>query len=288
MRLQALLELVVLAALWGGSFLLMRIAAPEFGAVALVLMRVGVAALLLWPWVMLRRQGAQLRRHFGAVSLVGIVNSALPFLAFAYAALGLSAGFSSILNSTSPMWAALVALLVWRVRLHKVQMLGLLLGFVGVLWLAWDKAGTRGDGVGAGLWLAITVCLLAPLCYGIGANLVQRRLQGVPPLVTAAGSQIASTLFCLPLLWWFWPAAMPSPKAWAAAIVLGALCTGAAYVLYFRLIAHWGSAKAISVTYLIPLFGIGWGALVLAEPVTLTMLLAGAVIVAGTALSIER
>jgi drug/metabolite transporter (DMT)-like permease len=110
----------------------------------------------------------------------------------------------------------------------------------------------------------------------------------VSPLVTAAGSQLASTLFCLALLPWFWPAAMPSAKAWAAALVLGALCTGVAYVLYFRLIAQWGSAKAITVTYLIPLFGVGWGALVLAEPVTLTMLLAGAVIIAGTALSMKR
>lgn len=283
MRPQDAAELVLLAALWGGSFLFMRIGAPEFGAVALVAVRVALAAAALLPLLALRGLGPDLRRHWRPIAVVGLVNSALPFVLYTYAALSITAGLSAVFNATAPLWGALVAWWWLGDRPTASRALGLAVGFAGVAWLAWDKASFKPGAGDTGL--AVVACLAATLCYGIGANYTKRRLSGVSPLAVAAGSQAAAALaLAVPAALW-WPAAAPSAAAWGAAAVLGVLCTGLAYLLYFRLIAHVGPARAIAVTYLIPLFGVLWGALFLGERVTPVMVLAGLVILAGTALA---
>lgn len=274
-------ELVALAALWGASFLFMRLGAAEFGPVALSAVRVAGAALVLLPLLLWRGQFAELRRHWRSIFVVGVTNSALPFLGFSYAALSISAGLSSIFNASSPLFGAVIGWLWLKDRPAGARIAGLVVGFAGVLGLAWEKASFKAGGSG---W-AIVACLAAALCYGLSANYTKRRLQGVAPLAVAAGSQLSAALvLALPALWW-WPAATPSPRAWTMVALLAVLCTGLAYLMYFRLIAHVGPANAIAVTFLIPAFAVLWGWLFLAEPLTLAMAVGCAVILLGTALA---
>ena len=281
MRPSDLLELVTLAALWGASFLFMRMGAAEFGPVALAAVRVGGAALVLLPLLRWRGQFNELRRHWRPIAVVGVLNSALPFLCFSYAALSITAGLASIFNAAAPLFGAVIAWAWLKDRLSAPRIAGLVVGFAGVAWLAWDKATFRPGGSG---W-AILACLAATLLYGIGANYTKRHLAGVAPLAVATGSQTSAALvLALPALWW-WPAAAPGASAWAAAALLALLCTAVAYLLYFRLIAHVGPANAIAVTFLIPVFGVLWGWIFLAEVVTTAMLAGCGVILFGTALA---
>jgi drug/metabolite transporter (DMT)-like permease len=278
------IELLALAAIWGASFLFMRLGAGEFGAVPLTALRVGGAALFLLPLVALRGQSAALRTHWRPIVVIGFLNSALPYLMFAVAALAINAGLSSILNATAPMWGVLVTRLWIKERLTAARLLGVAIGFAGVVMLAWDKASFKPGEHGVSAAAAIGACLLATLCYGIGANYTKRRLSGVPPLAVAAGSQAAATLMLAAPAIWLWPSVTPSAAAWWSLAGLSLVCTGIALVLYFRLIAHLGAARAITVTFLIPLFGLLWGAIFLGEVITASMLVGCAIILLGTGL----
>ena len=281
MRLRDVVELIALAALWGGSFLFMRMAVPAFGPFAMSFLRVAGAALLLVPLLAVRGDLAALRRHWRMIAIVGVVNSAVPFLCFAYAALSINAGLSAIFNSATPLFAAIVA---WRWlgdRMTPLRVVGLAIGFAGVLWLGWGKADFR---PGGSAW-AIGACLLATMSYGIGPSLTKRRLTGVPPLAVAAGSQVSAAVFLALPAALAWPAIAPSASAWLMVALLAFLGTGIAYVLYFRLIAHAGPSNAVAVTYLIPIFAILWGGIFLGERLTLPLVIGCIVIFVGTALA---
>ena len=280
-----LLELVLLAALWGASFLFMRLGAAEFGPAPLAWLRVSGAALCLLPLLAWQGGLGALRTQWRSIALVGIVNSALPFVLFGVAALAIDSGLSAVLNATAPLWGAVVAALWLGERLTASRAAGLAVGFAGVVLLAWDKASLRPGEHGVSAAVAIAACLAATLCYGFGANYARARLQGTAPMAIAAGSQLAAAAVLAVPGAWMWPAQMPGPRSWAAVAALAALCTGLAYLLYFRLIARLGASRAISVTYLIPLFGMAWGALILGERVTPAMVVGGAVVLAGTALA---
>ena len=281
MKAADLSELFGLAALWGASFLFMRMGAAEFGPVALAAVRVIGATLCLLPLLQARGQVGVLRAHWRPIFVVGISNSALPFLCFSYAALSITAGLSSIFNAATPLFGAVIAWLWLKDRLTPSRIVGLGIGFAGVLWLAWDKASFKPGGSG---W-AVVACLAATLCYGWSASYTKKRLAGVAPLAVATGSQLSAALaLMLPAVWW-WPATIPSPTAWIAAAMLAVLCTAVAYVLYFRLIAHIGPANAIAVTFLIPLFAVVWGWLFLAEGLTVAMVFGCAAILLGTGLA---
>jgi drug/metabolite transporter (DMT)-like permease len=276
-----LAELVTLAAIWGASFLFMRLGAGEFGPVALAAVRVAGAALVLLPLLHWRGQFGELRRHWRDIFVVGVTNSALPFLCFGYAALSISAGLSSIFNASTPLWGALIAWWWLRDRPGAARLLGLAIGFAGVIGLAWEKASFKPGGSG---W-AIVACLAAATLYGVSAAYAKKRLQGVAPMAVAAGSQLSAALvLALPAALW-WPSTVPSMQAWVMVALLAVLCTGAAYLMYFRLIAHVGPANAIAVTFLIPAFAVLWGWLFLAEPLTAAMVVGCAVILLGTALA---
>jgi drug/metabolite transporter (DMT)-like permease len=283
MKQRDLSELILLAAIWGASFLFMRLGAAAFGPVSLAAVRVLGATLFLVPVLAARGEWPALRRHWRPIFLVGLTNSAIPFLCFSYAALAISAGLSSIFNATTPLWGALFAWLWLKDSLNRWRVLGLALGFAGVLGLAWDRASFK-PGADATGW-AVLACLGATLLYGWSANFTKKRLGGVPPMALATGSQLSSALaLALPGLWWH-PAQVPPAGAWGAALGLAVLCTGVAYVLYFRLIARIGPANAMSVTFLVPAFAVLWGALFLHETVSLAMALGCAVILLGTALA---
>jgi drug/metabolite transporter (DMT)-like permease len=284
MNRRQLAELLALAALWGASFLFMRLGAGAFGPVALVFLRCAIAALLLLPLLWLRGEWPALRARWRHVALIGILNSAAPFLCFAAASLVLSAGLMAVFNATTPLWAAVVAWVGWRERLDRWRAGGLGLGFVGVLGLSWDTLAFKQGGVLAPA-LAIAACLLATLMYGLAGNLTRHRLQGLPSMAPATGSQLSSALVLALPAAALWPAEAPGATAWGAALLLAAACTALAYILYFRLIAQVGAARTISVTFLIPAFAMAWGALLLGERPSGPMLAACGVILLGTALA---
>lgn len=286
MSIASIIDFVVLAAIWGASFLFMRLAVVEFGVAATAAMRVAVATAFLAPLMLAKGHGAAFRANLWKVCAVGVVNSALPFLFFSFALLSITTGLSAILNATVPLFGALVAWWWLKDRPTGSRVLGLVIGFAGVAALAWDKASFKPDAATgiAPAW-AVLACLLATVCYAIAASATKRYLSGLPPLVTATGSQLGATfVLALPALW-LQPERMPGTQAWLAVIVLGVLCTGIAYVLYFRLIEQAGPARALAVTFAIPVFAVLYGALFLGEPVTAWMLMGGAVVLLGTALS---
>jgi drug/metabolite transporter (DMT)-like permease len=281
LRPRDVVELVVLAALWGASFLFMRIAAPAFGPVALAFVRVAGAAIFLVPLLALRGELGTLVAHWRTIAIVGAVNSALPFLCFSYAALSITTGLSAILNSASPLFAATLAWLWLGDRMTAPRIVGLIVGFAGVAWIGWDKADFR---PGGSAW-AIAACLVAAMSYAIAPNLTKHRLGSVPPLAVAAGSQFfAALLLAFPAAF-AWPATTPPVTDWLAASLLALLCTGLAYILYFRLIANAGPTNAVAVTFLIPPFAILWGSVFLGELPSGTVVAACVVILIGTALT---
>ncbi len=277
-------ELLLLAAIWGASFLFMRIATPEFGPIALITIRVGIAALVLLP--MLRTAGARqhLRSKAMPFLIAGIFSSALPFCLFAYSTLHLNAGFDSILNATTPLWTGVIAFVWLKKTMKRMQVLGLLISLVGVVVLVWGQV----EGDIASSLLPILAVLLATLSYGFSSNYTKQHLADVPSAVVAAGSQLYATLVLLPLVLFAWPSTPVSSTAWYAALALGVFCTGVAYFIFFKLIAQKGASYAVSVTFLIPIFGVLWGAIFLGEKITLTMIGASLIILFGTALFTEK
>jgi drug/metabolite transporter (DMT)-like permease len=285
MKPRDLADLVLLAALWGASFLFIRLGALEFGAVPLAALRCLGAALFLLPILLLRGQGAALRARWRALAWVGVVNSALPFSLYGVALLAINAGLSAIFNAATPLWAAAIGALWLHERLGRTRVLGLCIGLAGVAGLAWSKAGFSANEHGVSAAVAIAACLLATALYGYGGNFTKKHLSGVPPMALATGSQLsAAVLLALPA-WLLRPATLPSAIAWVSLALLAILCTGLAYILYFRLIVRTGPTNAAAVTFLIPAFAAVFGWLFLGEAITPSMLIGGAVILAGTALA---
>jgi len=263
----------------------MRLAVVEFGPLPTAALRVAIAAAVLLPLMLAKGHGKVFARHWPAICVIGVLNSGVPFFLFAFALLSITTGLSAILNATVPLFGALVAWLWLKDRPASARILGLVIGFAGVAMLAWDKASFRADAGGIAPAWAVLACLLATVCYAIAASATKRYLTGLPPLVTATGSQVgAAAGLALPAAW-LWPQQLPGTQAWLALLVVGVLCTGVAYVLYFRLIEQAGPARALAVTFLVPVFAILYGALFLREQVTPWMLVCGLVIVCGTALS---
>jgi drug/metabolite transporter (DMT)-like permease len=276
-------EFILLAAIWGASFLLMRLGAADFGPLLTSFLRVLLASLFLLPILALRGQMPELKKNAKHILFVGMLNSGIPFALFGFAVLHISTGLTSILNATTPLFGALVAWVWLHDKPAKLRTLGLAIGFCGVAALSWNKASFR-EGASLAGW-AVLATLLATLCYGVAASYTKKFLTGVPPLASATGSQIgAALLLAVPGLATM-PAQMPGAQAWAAVIVLAAFCTALAYLMYFRLIARAGPQRAITVTFLIPVFGVAYGAVLLNEAITLTMIICGAIIVLGTALA---
>lgn len=279
-----MLRLLALAAIWGGSFLFMRIAAPVLGPAVLIEYRVGLAALFLAlvGWILHRRgRGAPLalRRHWKHYLILGLFNSALPFLLFAFAARTLSASLLSVLNATAPMWGALVGAAWARQPVAGRTALGMLLGTAGVaLLVGFDHAADR-----PGAALAVAAALVAAFSYSI-ASQYAKSAPSVAPFANAHGSMWAAAILVLPLVAFFPAPGEPTPGIMAAVLALGVVCSGIAYILYFKLIEEVGTTSALTVTFLNPLFGILWGALFLQEAIGWHTVLGAAIVLLGTAL----
>ncbi|SCK11368.1 DMT family transporter [Vogesella sp. LIG4] len=273
--------LLLLAALWGGSFLFMRVAVPSLGPLPLIELRLSLAALTLLPVLCWQGGLALWRQHWLRIAISGgIFLSALPFCLIAWASLSLPAGVASVLNATTPLMTALWALPLAGEKLTAQRSSGLLLGLAGVVVLMLG----RGAGFTAGSLLPVLAMLAATCCYGWAGHMTRRWLQGVPPLVISTGMLSSGALLLLPLAWWQWPAVTVPPKVWGSVLALALASTALAYLIFYRLIARLGATQASGVTYLVPVFGVLWGALLLGETINSSMLLGAALILAGVVL----
>ena len=277
-------DFVFLALLWGSSFLFMREGAHAFGAFPTAWVRVSSAAVMLMPVLIWRGYMPVLHANWRHAFFSGLLNSGIPFVCYAFALMSISTGLSSILNATTPLFGAVVAWYWLGDKLNVSRAIGLALGFAGVVLLASDVPGGGSFNAG-GSGFAVLACLFATFCYGLAGSYMKKYLPNIPSIVTACGSLCGASLFlCVPA-WWAWPAEVPPMRAWIALGIAGLLCTALAYVLFFRLMTRIGPARAMTVTYLIPVFANLVGVLVLDEVVTPWMMLCGAVILAGTALA---
>ncbi|QSX76439.1 DMT family transporter [Lysobacter arenosi] len=272
------LELCLLGAIWGASFLFMRVAAPDFGAMALVEVRLALGSLVLLPF--LWRARAQFpAKLWPKLAIIGALNSALPFMLFAWAAKTAPAGVGAITNAMTVLFTALVGFLFFGEKIGARRAIALVAGFVGVIVLASDKT------AGASIGWAVAAGAGASFLYGVGINLVRRHLTGLPPAAVASATLGVAALLTLPFAVANWPTHAVAMKSWLSAGMLGVLCTGLAFVMYYRLIARIGAGRASTVTYLIPVFGVAWAWLLLDEPLTLKMGIAGVMILGSVALS---
>ena len=274
-------RLVLLAALWGGAFVFLRVAAPALGPAWTAEVRVLLGGLALLAWFRLTGFEPELRRHARFYLLIGAVNIAAPFALYSYAAMHAPASLLSIVNATAPIfglaWSALFR--DERVTLRKVA--GLVLGIAGVALIVRLPVGAAAaPQLGWALAAALTACG----CYGVTGVLMKRFSSGASPRGMAAGNQLAAALVLLPLLPFLPPLAAPTPVVIANVLALALLASGVAFLLYFRLIADVGATRALTVTYLIPLFGVLWGWIFPGETLPAAALAGGVLILAGTVL----
>jgi len=280
-----LADFLLLAAIWGSSFLFMRVAAVELGALPTAAIRVAIASAFLLPLMLAKGHWGALRQHWKPVLFVGVLNSGVPFALYSFAVMHITTGFSSILNATVPLFGAVVAWAWLGDKPGLSRTVGLAVGFGGVVLLAGGQASFKPNASGIAPAWAVLACLSATTCYALAASFTKKHIPSLPPLVTATGSQIGATLALVCPALWFRPDHWPSATAWGALLVVGVLCTGVAYILYFKLIENSGPSRALTVTFLVPVFAIAYGVLFLGESVTAWMLLCGAVILLGTSLS---
>jgi drug/metabolite transporter (DMT)-like permease len=273
-----ILQLILLGAIWGGSFLFLRIAVNDFGAIPLVEARLALGSLLLMPFLLRDRAKFSLRR-WPMMALIGALNSALPFLLFAWAAERAPAGVGAIANGMTALCAALMGFLFFHEKLTSRQSIALVTGFAGIIVLASGKM--AGMSVG---WASIAGAV-ASLMYGLGIHMARRHLQGLPAAALASVTLGSGALLAAPFAIATWPTHAVPLKSWLSAVALGVLCTGIAFVMYYRLIEKIGANRTSIVTYLIPPFGVAWGWLFLNEPVTATMAIACAMVLGSVALS---
>lgn len=276
MKTSHLIELISLGAIWGGSFILLKETVPVFGVFALVEVRALFSALFLLPIVYFTRQWADLAQNWPKLLLLGALNTAIPFCFFAYTTLHLDAGLSSILNATGPMFSAVIAFFYLQDRIGVHGFVGIFLGFAGVVVISQDT-----QSLSPVTFLPVLTALVATCCYGAAACYMKKHLSGVKPFAIAAGSQIFAALLLMPLALYTWPETNPSVNTWLAALFLAIVCTGIAYVMYFDLIAKIGAPQSMTVGYLVPVFGILWGILILGEVLSIYAMIGGSLIILG-------
>ncbi len=274
-----IVDLLLLGALWGAAFLFIRIAVPHFGPIALVEVRVVIAASLLLLLVLAKRYGSHFAGRWRALTIIGAINTAVPFALYAYATRSIPAGFAAVLNSTVPLLGALLGRAFFKEKLGLERGVGLAIGFFGVVILVAPKLTIGGS------TLAILAALGGSSLYALSAHLTRRLLPGIPSMVIASGSLIASALLLAVPAVVLRPAVNPPMAAWGAVLALAVGGTAYGYVLYFRLLDRVGATGAMATTYLIPLFGMVWGWMFLGERATATMLMGCAFILGGVAVT---
>ncbi len=280
---QDTLRLLLLSAIWGASFIFIRLLAPVLGPVVTVEARLFIAGAILLGYFALIRLDVQWRLYWRHYLVLGLLNSGIPFLLFAFAALHMPAGYSAILNAATPMFGAILGVYVLREALTRRKVLGLCMGALGVVLIVQVGA------VQYSLWffLAALACIMGTFCYALAAVYLQKYAKHLNPLAVAGATQWSIGLLFLPLALAFPPRMAVTWAATAHLLALAVLCSVVAYVMFYRLTATIGT-RVLTVTYLIPMFAMIWAWLFLGEPMTWVMLAGGALIMLGTALIVVQ
>ena len=277
-------RLLLLAMIWGSSFLFQRVAVPEVGTGVTAGGRIALAAVALWLLLAALRRPLQWRRHWREYVICGALNSALPFVCFAFAAKYLPAGYSAVLNAMVPMFTVLLAWATTQLRPSLSKLAGVVLGLLGVGVLARFGAVAPSAATVA----AFAAGLVAALCYALAALRMRAEFRDNDPLAVATGTQIGSTFLLLTWLVATFPTSLPSQAALGALLMLGLVCTALAYALYFWLLRDAGSERAVTVTLLVPVFAQLWGLVFLHEPIGTASLVGLGLVLLAMALVFER
>jgi len=283
MKLSDILLLILLAAIWGSSFIFMRATAEVFGPIALISVRIVIAALCLFFFLFTQERKQEFLENWRTLAWLGVISSAIPFCFLAYASISLTAGTVSILNAMTPIFTAWIAHIWLKDKMSKMQFLGLAISIFGLTILVWDKVSWE-----LKTWLPILAGVLAALLYGIATNGMKKYLSDISTLTKTAGSLFFAALFMLALLPFFLPDFNTiNSTQWLYAIILGVVCTAFAYFIFFRLINNIGPARSASVTFLIPIFSFLFGYILLGEVVTTRMWGAISIILFGMTLVLK-
>ena len=286
MKIKNIIDFVLLSALWGGSYVFMRFTVGHFEAIVVAQSRLLIGAICIGLVILFRRslwQHLQLTRSdFGTLSIISIFNSTLPFALFTYALQYLNAGVGAILNSTSPIWTAIIGSLWLHDRLSNSRKFGLLIGFLGIVFLMWGKTSF----VAGGLGLPVLASIGVTISYGFATNYVKKYGQGIHPVAMSFVSLAVGACILAVPAYALYPTAPIPWSAWMGIAGLGIGSTGIAYFLYYRLMENTSPTTAISTTFLVPVFSILWGDIFLNEEPTLQMVIGGVIILFGTALAV--
>jgi len=274
------LRLLLLAAIWGGSYSMLRVVAPVFGGIGTMWLRVSLAGLALLAFATVTRENLQMGKWWTQYAFIGVMNAALPFALISYAMKTLPAGYGAILNAASPFFAALFAALMLGERLTATRIAGMLLGFSGVA-IMMNLGPIPMDST---MLAAAAATIGATVLYGFISVYIKKYTKGAPNLGIATGALIFPALLAAPFGIAVVPPVMPSATVLIALVVLALVCTSFANLLFFRLITDAGPTRAISVTFLIPVFGVTWGALLFGETLNTGAFIGGMIVLAGVAL----
>lgn len=268
MKTSDLLRFIALAALFGGSFLFMRIAAPQFGAFVTAELRLAIAGVVLTAYTLATGRPMLTRERWRDFMVVGALNTGIPFALFSYAAIHIPAGYSAILNALMPLSAAFFSAFMLQERLSWHVFAGVVFAMSGISLLV--QLGPVA--IDREVITAALACMLATVCYGFAGAYTKKYIAGLPAHGSAANTMMWGAVLLLPPALIALPDAHPSPVAWLAVTALGLVCTALAFFIYYQLIVRIGATQISAVTFLLPAFGIFWGWLILDEAVTLAML----------------
>ncbi|MBI3727664.1 MAG: EamA family transporter [Burkholderiales bacterium] len=281
MKTTDIIRLISLAAIWGASFLFMRMIVPTLGAIPTAFFRVLLGATGLAAILLIMRVHWNFKGKLGTAMMLGVINSGIPFVMFSLAAKLLPAGYSAILNATTPLMGVIIGALFFSEKPGLYKVLGVCIGIAGVAVLT----STGPVQFNTQLLIAAAECMVATGCYGLASYLTRKWITakgGLDSKLVAFGSQLGAVALLLPIFSYGAmtqaPASWGNSTLWLALAALGLICTALAYILYFRLIADIGPVKSLTVTFLIPPFGVLWGALFLNESITLAHLMGGVLI----------
>ncbi|WP_066565567.1 DMT family transporter [Snodgrassella sp. CFCC 13594] len=281
MRIQDWIRLFLLGAIWGASFLFMRIAVPQLGAIGTAFWRVLLASIGLSVLLLFLKAPIHFEGKWRPILLIGVINSGLPFLLYCFAAQWLPTGYSSILNATTPLMGILIGFLFFHEQTHRWQWTGVLLGLISIIVISTSNEIKQDPRTIVGCLM----CLGATACYGLAGFLTRQWInqdRNLDPKTVALGSQIGATLFLLPFFAYTVIAqdkfTWPSATVGLSVLLLGLICTAWAYIIFFKLLRDIGPLNTLTVTFLIPPFGIIWGYLFLNETISLTFFTGGILI----------
>ncbi|MFC6204776.1 DMT family transporter [Psychrobacter urativorans] len=285
-----LIIFLTLSFMWSISFIFYRIGVPEFGSLAFAGLRVIFAGLVMIVFLFLSpKDRIGIRKKWKVLTIVGLFSAAIPFMLFSFSAQSVNAGVLAVLNAAVPMMSGFIASTFFNEKLAKKQILGLIIGVIGVVILMSENlfAEQGANGLGSKL-LPMGYALLGAVGYAVGANVTRNYLEDISPVAITAGSLIIASLVMLPVAIYNFPyGASISLRAWGSVICIGVFSTAIALVFMNQLIKSIGPMRATSITLVIPIFAIVLGYFLLGEALDIGAIIGSVVILIGTYLSLN-